>query len=102
MTEGKILGWMKKEGEEIMAGEPILTIETDKVNYDIEAPESGILAKILVQVEDVIPVGAPMAIITQLGESVPTEFEKGSEDQTLSGLYRLDNSLIGPIYRCHE
>ena len=46
-----MIGWIKIEGEEITAGEGILTIETDEVNYDIEAPESGILARILVQMD---------------------------------------------------
>ena len=73
-----MIGWIKIEGEEITAGEGILTIETDEVNYDIEAPESGILARILVQAEEVVPVGAPMAVITGPGESGPVEFGEGS------------------------
>jgi len=78
MTEGKIIHWIKNEGEEVAAGEAILQIETDKVNYEIEAPESGILAKILVKPEDVVPVGAPMAVIIEPGEPVPTQLGGGS------------------------
>ncbi len=74
MTEGKIIQWVKKEGDKIAAGEIILVIETDKVNYEIEAPGPGNLAKILVNPGDVIPVSGPMAVITQGGESVPPEF----------------------------
>ncbi len=74
MTEGKIIQWVKKEGEKVAAGEIVLVIETDKVNYDIEAPGPGNLAKILVNPGDVIPVSGPMAVITQGGESVPPEF----------------------------
>ena len=73
-----MIGWIKIEGEEITVGEAILTIQTDKVNYDIEAPESAILARILVQAEEVVPVGAPMAVITGPGEPGPVEFGEGS------------------------
>lgn len=78
MTEGKILEWIKGEGEPVIAGEAILTIETDKVNYDIEAPDSGILAKILVRPEEIVPVGTAMAMIVHPGESIPEALAKES------------------------
>lgn len=77
MTEGKIIDWTKKEGEEVEKGETILTIETDKVTYEIEAPESGVLAKILANPNDVIPVGNRLAIITQRGEAIPKDLLEG-------------------------
>ena len=43
---GRIVRWLKEEGESVRAGEPIMEIETDKVNVEIEAPASGILARI--------------------------------------------------------
>lgn len=94
MTEGKIIGWMKNEGEEITAGDAILTVGTDKVNYDIEAPESGILSQDSGEGGSGGSGGAPMAIIIHPGESVPAEFGEGSR----GGLHAenpIDKSLPG-------
>ncbi len=71
MTTGRIIAWTKKEGEKVEKGETILTIETDKVTYEIEAPESGVLAKILVNPDEVIPVGNPLGVIAQGDETIP-------------------------------
>jgi pyruvate dehydrogenase E2 component (dihydrolipoamide acetyltransferase) len=70
MTEGKISIWSKGEGEEIKKGEFVVTIETDKVSYELESPESGILSKIFAVEGTIVPVNGPMAIITQVGETV--------------------------------
>ena len=51
MEEGKIVEWLKKEGERVEKGEPLLQIETDKVTLEVESPGSGILRKILVKEE---------------------------------------------------
>ncbi|TMC89279.1 MAG: 2-oxo acid dehydrogenase subunit E2, partial [Chloroflexi bacterium] len=48
MEEGKILRWIKKEGESVKKGEMLAEVETDKVNIEIEAFASGILRKIIV------------------------------------------------------
>ncbi|MDR7486270.1 MAG: dihydrolipoamide acetyltransferase family protein [Armatimonadota bacterium] len=70
MTEGKVLRWMKQEGERVKQGEPIAEIETDKVNVDLEAEWDGTLARILVGPGAVAPVGAPIAVIAREGEAV--------------------------------
>ncbi|TYP56787.1 dihydrolipoamide acetyltransferase family protein [Thermosediminibacter litoriperuensis] len=69
MTEGTIIKWLKKEGEEVKQGEPLLEIQTDKVNLEEEAPASGILRKILTPEGSVVAVGQEIAIIG--GESEP-------------------------------
>ena len=43
METGKIVKWLKKEGERVETGEPLLEIETDKVNMEVEAMNSGLL-----------------------------------------------------------
>jgi len=48
MKEGTVAKWYKKEGEIVNKGEPLVEAVTEKVTYDIEAPESGILRKILI------------------------------------------------------
>jgi pyruvate dehydrogenase E2 component (dihydrolipoamide acetyltransferase) len=70
MTEGKILKWIKHEGDQVNKGEVIAEIETDKVNIEIEAFASGTLLKIVVPEGKSIPVGQPIAIIGQPGEEM--------------------------------
>ena len=70
MTEGKIVEWKKQEGEKVEKGEILYVLETEKVTFEVEAPESGILGKILAQVEDVVPVGGTVAYILQPGEEL--------------------------------
>ncbi|MFC1981272.1 dihydrolipoamide acetyltransferase family protein [Chloroflexota bacterium] len=71
MRTGKILRWMKKEGDWVEKGESILEIETEKVIFEIEAEESGILRKIMAKAEDEVPIGTVIAFILQPGEEAP-------------------------------
>ncbi len=70
MEEGTIIKWFKNEGDALTAGEPLLEVMTDKVNMEVEAPEDGVLLKILAQVDDIVPVQDPIAIIGAAGESI--------------------------------
>ena len=63
VAEATITNWLKSEGDSIEAEEPVLEIATDKVDSEIPAPETGILKKILFQVDDVVKVGEVIAII---------------------------------------
>jgi len=62
VMEATIIKWLKKEGDEIIEAESILEVATDKVDSEIPAPYTGKLKKILVQVGQVVAVGAPIAI----------------------------------------
>ncbi len=83
MEEGTISKWLKKEGEAVEAGEPLMEIETDKVNMEIEAPASGVLIKILNSEGDVVPVTQVIAYIGKEGEDIGAsagpEGKKGTE-----------------------
>ena len=68
---GRLVLWLKREGESVAKGEPIMEIETDKVTIEIEAPASGILGGVLVKENDVVPVGQTIAWILAPGEKVP-------------------------------
>lgn len=70
MTEGTIIEWKKKEGEPVEKGEIIYLLETEKVTFEVEAPESGILGKIIAKEGDVVPVGGIVAYILQPGEEL--------------------------------
>ena len=65
---GKVIHWLKRAGETVRKGEPIVEIETDKVTVEIEAPASGILREITANEGDVVPVGRTIALIVAAGE----------------------------------
>lgn len=67
MTKAKIVAWAKSEGEPIAEGETVLEIETDKVNYAIEASIDGVIEAILAEVGAEVPVGGVVALIRQDG-----------------------------------
>ncbi len=69
---GTLVNWLKRDGETVIKGEPIMTIETDKVTIEIEAPASGILGGLLVHEGDEVPVGQTIAWILAPGESPPS------------------------------
>jgi pyruvate dehydrogenase E2 component (dihydrolipoamide acetyltransferase) len=69
---GTVGEWLKKEGEEVKQGEPILEIETDKVAIEVEAPASGILANILVGEGETVPIATVIATILAPGEKAPS------------------------------
>ena len=71
MTEGKIARWLKKEGEEVHAGDVIAEIETDKAVMELEATDEGVLAKIVVpEGAEGVPVNAVIAVLAEDGEDV--------------------------------
>ncbi len=70
MDAGTLLRWLKSPGEEVERGEPIAEIETDKVNIEIEAFDSGVLARTLIGEGDTVPVGEIIAIIGDPGEEI--------------------------------
>ena len=69
MTEGLVVEWKKNEGDKVQKGEILFVLETEKVTYEVEAPEDGILGKIVVQEQETVPVGALVAYILKPGES---------------------------------
>jgi pyruvate dehydrogenase E2 component (dihydrolipoamide acetyltransferase) len=70
---GKLVSWLKKEGDSIAKGEPLIEIETDKAVMEIESPGDGILAGIKVQAGEEVPVGQTIAWIVHPGEVPPTD-----------------------------
>ncbi len=71
MEEGKILHWIKHEGDPVKKGESLAEVETDKVNIEIEAYASGVLRKILVPEGESAPIGAGIALIGAADEPLP-------------------------------
>ncbi|MFE0774052.1 2-oxoglutarate dehydrogenase, E2 component, dihydrolipoamide succinyltransferase [Streptomyces sp. NPDC058861] len=74
VTEGTVTRWLKAEGERVEADEPLLEVSTDKVDTEIPAPASGILASIKVAEDETVEVGAELAIIDDgSGDSAAAE-----------------------------
>ena len=63
VSEGTVTRWLKSEGDHVNVDEPLLEVSTDKVDTEIPSPVAGILTKIVVQIDQTVPVGAELAII---------------------------------------
>jgi pyruvate dehydrogenase E2 component (dihydrolipoamide acetyltransferase) len=73
MTEGTLTRWLKKEGEDVRAGDVIAEIETDKATMEVEAVDEGVLGRILVaDGTEGVKVNEPIAILVDQGEAVPS------------------------------
>ncbi len=110
MEEGKILRWLKQEGDEVKKGDALAEIETEKVNIEVESFSAGTLRKILAPAGETMAVGAPIALVGAADEKVPVETnpetakatsrpraDKGTaarEPEAPGALYR--NGSVGP------
>lgn len=70
MEKGKIIEWLKQEGEPVGKGEPLVVIETDKVITEVESPTAGVVLKIVAGVEEERPIGALIAVLGEQGEQL--------------------------------
>src|SRR5918996_4250961 len=70
---GKLVSWLKREGEQVRKGDMLLEVETDKAVVEIEAQADGVLGGVTAQVGDVIPVGQTIAWLLKPGEAVPSD-----------------------------
>src|SRR6266478_2405495 len=73
MTEGTLVAWMKKKGDQVSAGEVLAEIETDKATMEWESPEDGTLTEIYVEEGGKVNVGDRIAFIGGEGEEAPAE-----------------------------
>lgn len=71
MLTGKIVSWLKKEGDWVAKGEGIVEIESEKATIEVQAETSGILGKIIAKEGEEIPIGTIIALIIQPGDKVP-------------------------------
>ena len=70
MEKGKIIEWLKQEGDAVAKGEPLVVIETDKVITEVESPTDGVVLKIAVAAEEERPIGAPLVLLGATGEQL--------------------------------
>ena len=72
VTEGTVTRWLKNEGDQVAVDEPLLEVSTDKVDTEIPSPVAGTVSKILVAVDQTVPVGAELVVINDGAAPVAT------------------------------
>ncbi len=82
ITEGTILTWLKQEGDAVEKGEALAEVETEKVSFEIVAPESGILLKILYPEKTLVQVDVTVALIGEKGEDISAFLVQQDEKKT--------------------
>lgn len=85
MEKGTIVKWLKKEGEPVEKGEPLVEVEADKVTTQVDSPASGVLLKICHPEDMEVPVGRPIAYIGKPGEEIPKTEPLVSPESTRLG-----------------
>ncbi len=101
---GTLLQWLKSPGDTVAKGEPLMEVETDKANVEVEAPANGILSNVSAQPGDVIPVGQTIALIVAPGEttakdgqgSAPKPIAATPLAQRVAAEHNVDLSQIKP------
>lgn len=85
VENGKIVEWLKNEGDPVEKGESLFIVEADKVTTEVESPASGILAKILLAEGEEVPVLTVVALITEPGEAIPDNYSSPSTAGNVPG-----------------
>ena len=102
ITEATVSKWLKKEGEVVEADEPIVELETDKVNIEVPSPSAGTLSSIKVKEGDTVEVGALLGIINAgksgLTKSNETELTvDGGHGYANDDIIKIDNELTSVL-----
>jgi len=63
MREATVVRWHRQAGDQVLQGEPLADLVTDKVDVTLESPQGGVLSKILVEADETVPVGTVLAVI---------------------------------------
>ena len=102
ITEATVAKWLKNPGDKVEADEPIVELETDKVNLEVPSPISGVLTEINSKDGSVVEVGASLGSVSEEGGSVKTnsvrkeEIKKDQEVVKESNVIKLDASKKEP------
>ena len=67
-----VVKWLKRMGQKVRQGEPLVELQTDKVNYELDSPVEGVLLEIVAKEDSEVPVGDMLCHIGRPGEAVPT------------------------------
>src|SRR5438093_4349480 len=94
VTEGTIERWLKKPGDKVEKYEPIVEINTDKVNVELPCPVSGTLTEILVQEGETIPVGAELARLETSEGEVPADISSVPTDEEAAAAPAIEKAAV--------
>ena len=72
MQDGTIVRWLKQEGDTVAEGEPIVEVETAKLQTELESTASGVLSRIVAQEGEIVPIRGVLCVIAEPGEEVAT------------------------------
>lgn len=70
-TKVIVVKWLKQKGQKVRPGDPLVELQTDKVNYELDSPVEGVLLEIVAKEDSEVPVGDVLCHIGQPGEAVP-------------------------------
>jgi len=93
---GKIIRWLKAEGQTVTQGEPLLEVETDKATAEIEAPASGILSRVTAKEGDEVPVATVLAVILPAEAGMPAPVVASPVAARIAAEHHLDLTLVKP------
>lgn len=62
-TKATVVRWLKREGDKVKRGEPLVELETEKVSFELESPAAGTLLKLIAREAAEVPVGGPLCEI---------------------------------------
>ncbi len=98
VTEGTVTRWLKEVGDEVAVDEPLVEVSTDKVDTEIPSPVAGILEEILVQEDETVEVGAPLARLGSGsgGGSADAGSDAGAEEQAQQEEPQAEDPAAGP------
>ncbi|XP_071741780.1 dihydrolipoyllysine-residue acetyltransferase component 5 of pyruvate dehydrogenase complex, chloroplastic-like [Rutidosis leptorrhynchoides] len=82
MTEGKIVSWVKSEGDKLSKGEPVVVVESDKADMDVETFYDGYLAAIMVEEGGVAAVGSAIAFLAETEDEIQLAVDKAKQQST--------------------
>ncbi|KAK7270370.1 hypothetical protein RIF29_23455 [Crotalaria pallida] len=84
MTEGKIVSWIKSEGDKLSKGDSVVVVESDKADMDVETFYDGYLAAIMVDEGSVAPVGSPIALLAETHDEISQARSKAQSSSSSS------------------
>ncbi len=84
ITEGRVVKWLKQEGDLVSKGEIICEVETEKAVFEIEAPADGVILKIVVDAGKVAPIFSTIGVVGEAGEEVVLEDDSGERKEETS------------------
>src|SRR5437764_10540786 len=100
IAEATIVRWLKKPGDRVEKGEPIVEIGTDKINTELPSPESGVVERLLVDEGQTVPVDTEIALVSgESSQGRPSGSTSASTSQSRAPAAREETMIHSPLVR---